>query len=63
MKHFSMEGFTSLSQEELSALEGGGFLTNLTAKLTSELTEAVEMAKDLTTATGGFLKTVVDIIV
>ena len=63
MKHLSMEGFTSLSQEELSALEGGGFLTNLTAKLTAELTEVVDVAQDLTAATGGFLKTVVDIIV
>lgn len=63
MKHLSMEGFTSLSQEELSVFEGGGLLTNLTAKLTAELTEVVDVAQDLTAATGAFLKTVVDIIV
>ena len=63
MKHLSTEGFSSLSHEELLAVEGGGFLTDLSAKLATQLAEVVEVAKDITTATGVFLKTIVDIIV
>jgi hypothetical protein len=63
MRHLSTEGFTSLSQEELSALEGGGYLTDLTARLTAELTQVLDVVKDVSTTTSAFLKTIVDIIV
>lgn len=63
MKHLSTEGFSPLSHEELLAVDGGGFLTDLSAKLATQLTEVVEVAKDVTAATGVFLKTIVDIIV
>lgn len=63
MRHLSTEGFTSLSKEELSALEGGGYLTDLTARLTAELTQVLGVVKDVSTTTGEFLKTIVDIIV
>ena len=63
MKHITTEGFSSLSHEELLAVEGGGFLTDLSAKLATQLTEVVEVVKDVTSATGQFLKTIVDIIV
>jgi len=63
MRHLSTEGFTSLSQEELLALEGGGYLTDLTARLTAELTQVLGVAKDVSTTTGAFLKAIVDIIV
>lgn len=63
MRHLSTEGFTSLSHEELSALEGGGYLTDLTTRLTAELTQVVNAVKDVSTTTGEFLKAIVDIIV
>jgi hypothetical protein len=63
MEHFSTEGFTSLSPEELLTVDGGGLLTDLTGKLTTQLAEVVEVAKDITAATGAFLKTIVGIIV
>jgi hypothetical protein len=58
-----LEGFTSLSQEELSAVEGGGYLTDLTTRLTAELTQVVDLVKDVSTTTGEFLKTIVGIVV
>jgi len=63
MKHLSVEGFTPLSQHELSAVEGGGFLTNLSARLTAELIPVVNVVKDVSAATAEFLKTLVGIIV
>ena len=63
MRHLSTEGFTSLSQEELSAVEGGGYLTDLTTRLTAELTQVLDTVKNVSTATGEFLKTIIGIIV
>lgn len=63
MEHLSSEGFTSLSQEELLAVEGGGFLTDLTKQLATQVTGVVGVVQDVTAATGGFLKIIVGIIV
>jgi hypothetical protein len=63
MKHLSTEGFTALSQEELLHVEGGGFLTDLTGKLVAGVTEVVGVVKNVTTAAGSFLKTIVGILV
>ncbi len=63
MEHFSTEGFTSLSPEELLTLDGGGLLTDLTSRLTIQLAQVVEVTKDITAVTGAFLKTIVGILV
>ncbi|GAA0546325.1 hypothetical protein [Chitinophaga japonensis] len=63
MKHLSTEGFTPLSSEQLLEVEGGGLLTNLTSRLSTGLAEVVDVAKDVATVTGSFLKTLVDILV
>jgi|GEM_PF-6792620 len=51
------------STEQLLEVEGGGFLTGLTSRLSENVTEVVDVVKSTTTVTGSFLKTLVDILV
>ncbi len=63
MKHLSTEGMAPLSQDELSAVQGGGFLTDLTARLMPEVAGVIGVVKNVATTSGTFLNTIVDIFV
>ncbi|WP_149838095.1 hypothetical protein [Chitinophaga agrisoli] len=63
MKQLLTEGLVPLSQDELSAVQGGGFLTDLTARLVPEVANVIGVVKNVTTTSGTFLSTIVDILV
>jgi len=63
MKHPLTEGFTSLSQEELLEIEGGGLLTNLVTGLTPAVRQLLGTLSGVSDLTGTFAKELVDILV